>query len=70
MLNPFLVSICHEPHLRITPNPAGSPHSISQLPNADRHRKWRTNRHGEKRENASKNKKMLHRNRNIFKAVE
>lgn len=27
-----------EPHLQITPNPAGSPHSVSQIPTADRHR--------------------------------
>lgn len=27
-----------ESHLQTTPNPAGSPHSISQIPNADIHR--------------------------------
>lgn len=41
------------PHLQITPNPADSPHLISQIPNADRQK---ANSHGEEREKASKNK--------------
>jgi len=43
---------CVESHLQITPNPTGSPHSVSQIPNADRQRGHR--RHGEKRENANR----------------
>lgn len=60
-VKPFCcISICLEPHLQTTPNPAGSPHSISQIPTADRHRRLMTDM--EKREKMqARIRKLFHR---------
>lgn len=56
----WCASVCDGPHLQTTLNPPGSPHSISQTPNADRHGALMTDMEEEREKTRARLRKRVH----------